>query len=60
MASAALAAGATRAQIVGGDTVLKMETSVFGSSTATPEIITITLVGVDAADIVMNNGIITA
>jgi hypothetical protein len=45
---------------VGGDTVLKMETSVFGSSTATPEIITITLVGVDAADIVMNNGIITA
>lgn len=45
---------------VGGDTVLKMETSVFGSSTATPEIVTITLVGVDAADIVMNNGIITA
>lgn len=45
---------------VGGDTVLKIETSVFGSSTATPEIVTITLVGVDSADIMMNNGIITA
>lgn len=45
---------------LGGDTVLKVETSMFGSSTASPEIVTITLVGVDAADIMMNNGIITA
>lgn len=45
---------------VGGNTVLQVETSVFGSGTATPEIVTITLVGVDAADIMMNNGIITA
>lgn len=45
---------------VGGDTVLKIETSVFGSGTATPEIVTITLVGIDSNDIVLNNGIITA
>ena len=44
---------------VGADTVIKVETSVFGSGTATPELVTITLVGVDAAGIQLNNGIIT-
>lgn len=44
---------------VGADTVIKVESSVFGSSTATPELVTITLVGVDAAGIQLNNGIIT-
>jgi hypothetical protein len=37
-----------------------LEKSVFGSSVATtPEVVTITLVGVDATDVQLNNGIIT-
>jgi hypothetical protein len=43
----------------GLDTVIRVETSAFGSSASTPELVTITLVGVDATDIQMNNGIIT-
>lgn len=45
---------------VGADTVIQVETSAFGSGATTPEIVTITLVGVDAAGITLNNGIITA
>jgi len=44
----------------GLDTVIRVETSAFGSSAATPEVVTITLVGVDATEVVLNNGIITA
>jgi hypothetical protein len=36
-----------------------LEKSIFGSSAATPEVVTITLVGVDATDVQLNNGIIT-
>ncbi len=36
-----------------------LEKSVFGSAAATPEVVTITLVGVDATDVQLNNGIIT-
>jgi hypothetical protein len=43
----------------GLDTVIRVETSAFGSSAATPEVVTITLVGVDATDIQLNNGIIS-
>lgn len=43
----------------GADTLIRVETSAFGSSAATPELVTITLVGVDATDIQLNNGIIT-
>lgn len=45
---------------VNGDTVIKLEKSVFGSSAATPEVVTITLVGIDATTIQLNNGIITS
>lgn len=45
---------------VNGDAVIRLETSVFGSGAATPEVVTITLVGVDASTIQLNNGIITA
>ncbi|MFC0253428.1 DUF4214 domain-containing protein [Massilia consociata] len=45
---------------VGTDTVIKLEKSVFGSSAATPEVVTITLVGIDATTIQLNNGIITS
>jgi hypothetical protein len=44
---------------VGGDTVLTVETSTFGSSATSAEVVTITLVGVTATDVVLNNGIIT-
>jgi len=37
-----------------------LENSVFGSSATNPEVVTITLVGVDATEVVLNNGIITA
>jgi hypothetical protein len=43
-----------------GDAVLEIETSAFGSSAATPEVITITLTGVDATTLHLNNGIISA
>lgn len=44
----------------GTDTVLSVETSKFGSHAATPEVVTVTLVGVNAADIKLDsNGIIT-
>jgi hypothetical protein len=43
----------------GSDAVIKLEKSVFGSAATTPEVVTITLVGVDAAAIQLNNGIIT-
>jgi hypothetical protein len=44
-----------------GDAVLQIETSAFGSSvTAGPEVITITLTGVDATTLHLNNGIISA
>jgi hypothetical protein len=44
-----------------GDAVLEIETSTFGSSvTNAPEVITITLAGVDATTLHLNNGIISA
>lgn len=43
----------------GTDTVITLETSAFGSNAAIPEVVTITLVGVVATDVVLNNGIIT-
>lgn len=43
-----------------GDAVLQIETSAFGSSAATPEVVTITLTGVDATTLHLNNGIISA
>lgn len=45
---------------VGSDTVISLETSNFGSSAATAEVVVITLVGVDATTIQLNNGIITS
>lgn len=42
-----------------GGTQIVMEKSVFGSSAAAPEVVTITLIGVDATDVQLNNGIIT-
>jgi hypothetical protein len=45
---------------VGSDTVIKLEKTAFGSAAATPEVVTITLVGVDATTIQLNNGIITS
>lgn len=44
----------------GANTVLQVETSTFGSSTATPEVVKITLVGVTATDVHLDsNGLIT-
>jgi hypothetical protein len=43
-----------------GDAVLEIETSAFGSSASTAEVITITLTGVDATTLHLNNGIISA
>jgi len=43
----------------GSDTTVKLEKTVFGSNAATPEVITITLTGVDATKVHMTNGIIT-
>jgi hypothetical protein len=43
-----------------GDAVLQIETSAFGSSASTAEVITITLTGVDATTLHLNNGIISA
>jgi hypothetical protein len=43
----------------GNDTTIKLETSVFGSNAAAPEVVTITLVGVDATHVHLSNGIIT-
>jgi hypothetical protein len=42
-----------------GDAVLQIETSAFGSSASTPEIITVTLTGVDATALHLSNGIIS-
>lgn len=44
----------------GTDTLVRLEKTAFGSSAAVPEIVTITLVGVDASTIQLNNGIITS
>lgn len=44
----------------GTDTVIRLEKTAFGSAAATPEVVTITLVGVDATTIQLNNGIITS
>jgi hypothetical protein len=43
----------------GADTTIKLEKTVFGSNAATPEVITITLTGVDATKVHLTNGIIT-
>lgn len=43
----------------GADTVITLEKTAFGSNAASPEVVTITLVGVAAADVVLSNGIIT-
>jgi hypothetical protein len=43
----------------GTDTTIKLEKTVFGSNAATPEVITITLTGVDATKVHLTNGIIT-
>lgn len=43
----------------GTDTTVKLEKTVFGSNAATPEVITITLTGVDATKVHLTNGIIT-
>jgi hypothetical protein len=43
----------------GADTQIILEKSAFGSSAATPEVVTITLTGVAVADVHLNNGIIT-
>jgi hypothetical protein len=45
---------------VGTDTVIKLEKTAFGSAATVPEVVTITLVGVDATTIQLNNGIITS
>lgn len=43
----------------GNDTTIKLEKTVFGSNAATPEVVTITLTGVDATKVHLTNGIIT-
>jgi hypothetical protein len=43
----------------GGDTTITIETSVFGGSAAEPEVIEVVLVGVSAADIVLDGGLLT-
>jgi len=43
----------------GADTQVVLETSKFGSSAASPEVVTITLTGVDVDDVTLSNGIIT-
>lgn len=44
----------------GANTVLSVETSAFGSHTATPEVVTVTLVGVTSTDVHLDaNGLIT-
>jgi hypothetical protein len=43
----------------GSDTTIKLEKTVFGSNAVSPEVITITLTGVDATKVHMTNGIIT-
>jgi hypothetical protein len=43
----------------GTDTTIKLEKSVFGSNAAVPEVVTITLTGVDATKVHLTNGIIT-
>jgi hypothetical protein len=43
----------------GTDTTIKLEKTVFGSNAATPEVVTITLTGVDATKVHLTNGIIT-
>lgn len=40
-------------------TKVVLEKTVFGSSAATPEVVTITLTGVEVADVTLSNGIIT-
>lgn len=44
----------------GDDTVVILEKSAFGSSATTPEVVTITLTGVEATDVTLSNGIVTA
>lgn len=44
----------------GDDTVVILEKSAFGSSAATAEVVTITLTGVEATDVTLSNGIVTA
>lgn len=43
----------------GTDTTIKLEKTVFGSNAAAPEVVTITLTGVDASHVSLSNGIIT-
>jgi hypothetical protein len=43
----------------GSDTTIKLEKTTFGSNAATPEVVTITLTGVDATKVHLTNGIIT-
>ncbi|PQP00944.1 hypothetical protein C5614_05150 [Massilia phosphatilytica] len=43
----------------GSDTTIKLEKTAFGSNAATPEVVTITLTGVDATKVHLTNGIIT-
>jgi hypothetical protein len=43
----------------GADTQIVLEKTAFGSSATVPEVVTITLTGVSAADVHLNNGIIT-
>jgi hypothetical protein len=43
----------------GTDTTIKLEKTAFGSNAATPEVVTITLTGVDATKVHLTNGIIT-
>jgi hypothetical protein len=42
-----------------GDTLVTLETTTFGSNAGTPEVAEITLVGVDVADVMLADGIIT-
>lgn len=44
----------------GDDTVVILEKSAFGSSAAAAEVVTITLTGVEATDVTLSNGIVTA
>ncbi len=43
----------------GSDTTIKLEKTAFGSNAASPEVVTITLTGVDATKVHLTNGIIT-
>jgi len=42
-----------------GDTLVTLETTPFGSNAGTPEVVEITLIGVDVADVMLDSGIIT-